>query len=103
MAAHRPGVALPDQMRERQAAARMGVNPTRDHDTEPWYSSEAACWPEGSIDPGRHVGEDANPCWGLAIDDFLVSYTCRGCGVPFRGASEESVRTQVLEHQGRGS
>lgn len=102
MAAHRPGVRLPDQMIDRQAAARSGVHTTRDHDHDPVYSGETACWPEGAMDdPGRHVGEGANPCWGLAIDDLLVSYSCRGCGCRFHGGSVEAVRAQVLAHQGR--
>jgi hypothetical protein len=101
MPSHRPGVALPDQMRDRQAAARSGVHVTVDHDQDPRYSSEAACFPEGwDTDPSRHTGENPNPCWGLAID-FIVSYHCAGCWRVFYGTSEEAVRRQVLEHQGR--
>lgn len=97
--AHRPGVALPDQMRDRQPAARSGIHVTRDQDQDPVYSSEEACWPEGSMgDPGRF---DGDPCYGLALDDILVTYTCRGCHASFHGTSEDAVRTQVLAHQGR--
>jgi hypothetical protein len=101
MAAHRPGVALPDQFRERDAARRSGVHVTVDHDQDPRYSSEAACFPEGwDTDPTRHVGEGANPCYGLLVD-VLVTHHCRGCTASFHGTSEDAVRRQVLEHQGR--
>lgn len=99
---HRPGVRLPDQMRDRDAARRGGVRVTTDYDQDPHYSSEAACFPEGwDRDDTRHTGENPNPCWGLAIDDFLVTYQCRACRQTFYGTSEEAVYLQVLEHQGR--
>lgn len=101
MTAHRPGVALPDQMRDRQAAARSGVHVTVDHDHGEKYDGEAACFPEGwDTDPTRHTGENPNPCYGLAVD-FLVTHTCRGCHRSWYGTSEDDVRRQVLEHQGR--
>lgn len=39
------GTSLPNQIRDRDAAARNGVDPGRDHDQDPYYSSEEACWP----------------------------------------------------------
>jgi hypothetical protein len=102
VAAHRPGVRLPDQMTDRDAARRGGVRVTVDHDHGDKYDGEAACFPEGwDTDPSRHTGENPNPCWGLAIDDLLVSYTCRACFERFFGRSEDEVRGAVLRHQGR--
>lgn len=103
MAAHRRGVALPDQMKDRDAARRGGIRVHVDHDHGEKYDGEAACFPEGwDTDDTRHVGEGANPCWGLAVE-VLVSHACRGCHRSFHGASEDAVRRQVLEHQGRAS
>lgn len=55
MAAHRRGVSMPNQLTDRDAAARSGINPPRDHDHGEKYDGHDALFPEGwdDMDPGR--------------------------------------------------
>jgi len=79
MAAHRPGVSIPNQgLRDRDAAARHGVNPPRDVDQGPLYDGHDVLFP---TDDGKAV-VGVCPCRFVIVEDCHGNGrpACVGCG-----------------------
>lgn len=101
MVTHRPGIRLPDQMTDRGAASRFGVDPPRDFDQGEKYDGEAALWPPGSLDmdPARHEAAGCWPALRTEQDGSLFAVSCRNCHGTFRAATEaEAMRKARRAH-----
>lgn len=89
---------------DRDAAARYGVDPPRDHDQPPKYAP--VDYPAGerlSMDPGRF---DAVGCWPVFTAQRVIGsnverwrVTCRNCRGSWRGWTEaEAMQKARVAH-----